>query len=179
MKQAPTKDDVSLLATLGLGSVEKKIQKLPYLGNAIIFLIINFLAATIFYYLCYAGLWVFSAAPQEEGQWFARWVDILGKSHTRYTTIAAKEIAYFIAGIAACLFAYANYSNKNKTHFLIKTVYVSLIPVGLLVFAKVFTAIPVNTPMGLIYGQFTAIVLVCINKLLGGNKIATNAKSKP
>jgi hypothetical protein len=36
MKQAPAKDDVSLLATLGLGNVEKKVQKIQCLGSAII-----------------------------------------------------------------------------------------------------------------------------------------------
>jgi hypothetical protein len=175
-KELSSKNDTSLFETLGLGNVEKVLQKIPFIGKALPFLIINLLTATIFYYLCYGGLWLFAAAPEEESQWFARRVDIFGKEHSRYTTYAAEQIAYFVAGIAACLFTYDNFSNNSKKHFLLKTAFVSLIPVSFLLFIKVFPKMPFYIPMGFIYGQFIAIVIVCIVKLLGGDKTANYAK---
>jgi hypothetical protein len=171
------KNDVSLFATLGLGNVETILHKIPLIGKALPFLIINLLAATIFYYLCYGGLWLFSAKPEEEGQWFARRVDILGKEHSRYTTHAAEHIAYFTAGIAACLFTYDNYSVNDKRHFLLRTALVSLIPICLLIIIKISKSTFVYIPMGFIYGQFVAIIIVCIIKLFGGDKKVTHAKS--
>jgi hypothetical protein len=176
-KELSAKNDTSLFATLGLGNVEKVLQKIPFVGKALPFLIINLLAATIFYFLCYGGLWLFAAAPEEEGQWFARRVDILGKEHSRYTTHAAEQIAYFVAGIAACLFTYANYTSNDKRHFLLRTALVSLIPICLLIIIKISKSTFVYIPMGFIYGQFVAIIIVCIVKLLGGDKTATYAKS--
>jgi hypothetical protein len=174
-KELSVKKDKSLFAILVLGSVEKTLQKIPFLGNAIVFLLINLIVATAFYYLCYALLWLMSAASEEEGQWFVRRVDILGKSYTRLTTHAAEQIAYFVAGVAAFLFTYNNFNNNYKRHFLVKTLLVASIPVSFLLIAKIFPKIPFYIPMGFIYGQFVAIIIACIVKLFGGDKTAKNA----
>jgi hypothetical protein len=176
-QQEAHKTDTSLFATFGLKNAEKVLQKIPLVGKALPFLLISLFTGTIFYYLCYLGLSIFALAPDEEGQWFARRVDVFGKEHARFTTHAAEHIAYFIAGIAACLFTYANYTSNDKTHFLLKTALVSLIPIVLLLIAIIGKSTFVYIPMGFIYGQFAAIVIVCIIKLFGGDKKVTNAKS--
>jgi hypothetical protein len=176
-KELSTKNYTSLFAIIGLGNVVKVVNKIPFIGKALPFLLINLLTATIFYYLCYGGLWLFSTVPEEEGQWFVRRTDILGKSYTRLTTHAAEHIAYFVAGFAACLFTYANYSDNNKMHFLVKTGLILLIPVGFLIIAKAIPSIPVYIPLSFVYGQFVAIVIVCVVKLFKGDKIVKNAKS--
>jgi hypothetical protein len=174
-QQGADKKHTSLFESAGLTSIETALNKIPLIGKALPFVIINLLVATIFYYLCYSPLWFFSSVPEEEGQWFVRRVDILGKSYTRLTTYAAEQIAYFVAGIAACLFTYANYSDNDKKHFLLKTAFVSLIPLGLLFIAKIITSTFVYIPLGFIYGQFVAIVIACFVKLFGGDKTAKNA----
>jgi hypothetical protein len=172
---ATSKTHRSFFEMLGLGSVEKLLQKIPFLGNAIVFLLINLIVATVFYYLCYVLLWLMSAAPEEEGQWFVRRVDILGKSFTRLTTYAAEHIAYFVAGFAAFLFTYDNYNATDKRRFIAKLALVSLIPVCFLLITKVFTKMPVYISEAFIYGQFAAIVIICLVKLFGSDKTAKNA----
>jgi hypothetical protein len=174
-KELSVKNDKTFFETLGLGSIEKALQKIPFVGNAIVFLLVNLFVAAVFYFLCYCLLWVFSTAAEEDGQWFVRRIDMLGKSYTRLTTHAAEKIAFFIAGFAACLFTFNNYSENDKTHFLIKAALVALIPFGFLLLTKVFTAMDYYIPIGFIYGQFAAIIIVCMVKLFGGNKKATHA----
>jgi hypothetical protein len=178
-KEISAKKEQSFFETLGLRSIEIALQKIPFVGKAIPFLLINIVVASIFYCLCYGSLWLFSAAAEEDGQWFVRRVDILGKSYTRLTAYAAEQIAFFIAGFVACLFTFNNYSENNKTHFLIKAVWVALIPVGFLLLTKVFTSMDYYIAKSFIYGQFAAIIIVCIIKLFGGDKKATHAQSKP
>jgi hypothetical protein len=174
-KELSVKNKESFFETLGLGSIEKGLHKIPLIGKALPFLLINIIVASIFYCLCYGPLWLFSVAAEEDGQWFVRRVDMLGKSYTRLTAYAAEQIAFFIAGFAACLFTFNNYSENNKTHFLIKATWVALIPVGFLLLTKVFASMDYYIARSFIYGQFTAILIVCIVKLFGGDKKATHA----
>ena len=169
-EQVTTKRETSLLESAGLSSIETALHKIPFIGETLPFIVVNIVAACIFYYLCYAGLWIFARAPEEDGQWFVRVTDMVGKSQSRFTTFAAVQIAYFVAGVAACLFTFANI--KEKKYFFPKAALIALIPIGLYFVAKVF---PIYISMALIYGQFIAIVIVCIVKLLGGDKKATNA----
>jgi hypothetical protein len=174
-KEISAKKEQSFFETLGLGSIEMALYKIPFIGKAIPFLLINIVTASIFYCLCYGLLGLFSAAPEEDGQWFVRRVDIFGKDYTRFTTHAAQQISFFIAGIAACLFTFNNYKENNKTHFLIKAAWVALIPLGFLLLTKASTMMDYYIPIGFIYGQFLAIIIVCMIKLFGGDKKATNA----
>ncbi len=169
-EQVASKKETSLLEFIDLGSVEATLHKIPFIGKALPFLIVNLIAATIFYYLCYWSLSIFSSPAQEEGQWFIRYIDLVGKSQTRLTTFAAEQIAYFVAGAAACLFTFANI--KEKKDFLPKAALIALIPVGLFIVSKVF---PIYISMALLYGQFIAILIVCLIKLLGGVKKVSNA----
>jgi hypothetical protein len=174
-KETSAKNEQSFFETLGLGSIEIALQKIPFIGKALPFLLINIVTASIFYSLCYGLLWLLSAAAEEEGQWFVRRVDMLGKSYTRLTTHAAEQIAFFIAGIAACLFTFNNYKENSKTHFLIKAAWVALIPLGFLLLTNASTMMNYYIPIGFIYGQFLAIIIVCMIKLFGGDKKATHA----
>jgi hypothetical protein len=174
-KESYVKNEQSFFETLGLGRIEIALHKIPFIGKALPFLLINIVVASIFYCLCYGPLWLFSAAAEEDGQWFVRRVDILGKSYTRLTTHAAEQIAFFIAGFAASLFTFNNYSENNETHFLIKAVWVAFIPVGFFLLTKVFTSMDYYIAKSFIYGQFVAIIIVCIIKLFGGDKQATHA----
>jgi hypothetical protein len=174
-KELSIKSEKSFFETLGLGSLEIALHKIPFIGKALPFLLINIVAASIFYCLCYGPLWLFSAAAEEDGQWFVRRVDIVGKNYTRLTTHAAEQIAFFIAGFAACLFTFNNYSENNKTHFIIKAAWVALIPVGFLLLTKVFASMDYYIARSFIYGQFTAIIIVCMVKLFKGDKKATHA----
>jgi hypothetical protein len=178
-KKLPAKKDQTFFEALGVGSIEKALQKIPFVGNAIVFLLVNLFVAAVFYYLCYCLLWLMSTAAEEDGQWFVRRIDILGKSYTRFTTHAAEQIAFFIAGFAGYLFTFNNYSENVTTHFLIKAAFVALIPIGFLLLTKIFTRMDYYIPIGFIYGQFVAIIIVCIVKLFGGDKKATHEQSKP
>jgi hypothetical protein len=173
----PDKKQKSFFASLGFAGIETTLNKIPFIGKALPFLLINLLVATIFYYLCYGSLWLFSSTAEEDGRWFVRKIDYLGKSHSRLTTYAAEQIAYFVGGFAACLFTYANFNDNYKNNFLIKTALVLLIPLGFLVIGKIFASMPVYIPMAYIYGQFAAIVVASFVKLVGGDKIVKNAKS--
>jgi hypothetical protein len=178
-KELSVKNEQSFFETLGLGRIEMALHKIPFIGKALPFLLINIVVASIFYCLCYGPLWLFSAATEEDGQWFVRRVDMLGKSYTRLTAYAAEQIAFFVAGFAACLFTFNNYSENNKTHFLIKAAWVALIPVGFLLLTKLFTTMDYYIAKSFIYGQFAAIIIVCMVKLFKGDKKATHAQSKP
>ncbi len=169
-EQVTTKNETSLLESIDLGSVEAALHKIPIIGKALPFILVNLLAATIFYFLCYGCLWLFSRTPEEEGQWFIRYTDLVGKSQTRLTTFAAEQIAYFVAGLAACLFTFDNL--KEKKHFLSKAALIALIPISLFFIGKV---LPVYIPIAFLYGQIISMVIVCIVKLLGGDKKVTNA----
>jgi hypothetical protein len=178
-KEISAKKEQSFFETLGLGSIEMAFLKIPFIGKAIPFLLVNIVTASIFYCLCYGPLWFFSAAAEEEGQWFVRRVDIFGKDYTRFTPHAAQQISFFVAGLAALLFTYANYKQNDQSNFIVKMALVSLIPLGFLLLIKLSSAIDYYIPIGFIYGQFAAIIIVCIIKLFGGDKQATYAKSKP
>jgi hypothetical protein len=178
-KEISAKKEQSFFETLGLGSIEMVLQKIPFVGKAIPFLLINIVTASIFYCLCYGPLWFFSAAAEEEGQWFVRRVDIFGKDYTRFTPHAAQQISFFVAGFAACLFTFANYSENDNRHFILKVALVALIPFGLFILIKVSDAMYYYIPMGFIYGQCIAIVIVCFVKLFKGDKPYKHAQSKP
>jgi hypothetical protein len=178
-KEISAKKEQSFFETLGLGSIEIALQKIPFVGKAIPFLLVNIVVASVFYCLCYGLLWLFSAAAEEEGQWFVRRVDMLGKSYTRLTTLAAEQVSFFVAGIAACLFTFANYKENNGMHFLVKALLVALIPLGLLLLTKISTTMDYYIPISFIYGQFAAIIIVCIIKLFKGDKPYKHAQSKP
>jgi hypothetical protein len=174
-KELSAKKEESFFETLGLGNIEKALHKIPFIGKALPFLLINIVAASIFYCLCYGPLWLFSAAAEEDGQWFVRRVDIVGKNYTRLTTHAVEQVSFFVAGIAACLFTFSNYRENTKPHFLIKALLVALIPIGFLVLTKLFSVMDYYIARSFIYGQFVAIIIVCIVKLFGGDKKATHA----
>jgi hypothetical protein len=174
-KEISVKNEESFFETLGLGSIEKALQKIPFVGKALPFLLINIVVASIFYCLCYGPLWLFSATAEEDGQWFVRRVDIVGKNYTRLTTYAAEQISFFVAGISACLFTFNNYRDNDKMHFLIKALLVALIPIGFLILTKLFNVMDYYIARSFIYGQFVAIIIVCILKLFGGDKKATHA----
>lgn len=172
---AADKKETSLFEVAGLGNVEKVLHKIPLIGKVIPFLFVNLIAATIFYYLCYGPLWLFSSTPEEDGQWFVRRIDMLGKSHSRLTTHAAEQVAFFVAGFAACLFTFANFKKNDRTTFIFKAVLISLIPFGLLLLIKVFDTMDYYIPMGFVYGQFIALAIVCLVKLFKGDKMIEHA----
>jgi hypothetical protein len=165
----------SLFQQSGLSTVESALHKIPFIGKALPFLIVNLFMATIFHYATYSILWIM--ARKGEGlEWFVRYTDYLGKSHSRFTIHAAEQIGFFVGGAAACLFTYANFSDTDTRHFLIKTALVSLIPLSLLIIAKAFPTMPFYIPLGLVYGQLFALIIVCIVKLVGGDEKAKTAK---
>jgi hypothetical protein len=174
-KELSAKNEKSFFETLGLGSLEMALHKIPFVGKALPFLLINIVVASIFYCLCYGPLWLFSATAEEDGQWFVRRVDIVGKNYTRLTTLAVEQVSFFVAGIAACLFTFSNYKENTKLHFLIKALLVAFIPIGFLALTKLFNVMDYYIARGFIYGQFVAIIIVCIVKLFGGDKKATHA----
>jgi hypothetical protein len=173
--QPATQNHTSLFQQLGLSSIEAALHKIPLIGKALPFLIVNLFMATIFHYAMYSILWIM-ARKGEGAEWFVRYTDYLGKSHSRFTVHAAEQIGFFVGGVAACLFTYANFSDTDKRHFLIKTAWISLIPLSLLIIAKAFPAMPFYVPLGLVYGQFFALIMVCVVKLLGGDKKAKIGK---